>query len=402
MNKVMWLGMALSLGLTACSLGKKTSEQNTALIRQNKEVNDLYGPLVGTYNGKMLNTNHGDEDVQLIIYLSTESVTNPDGSPGSKDVPQAYLRRDYPVIADYSLDVSGYSREVGDVSFRNLGDEPLVRSIRLHVSGKHLSGPVINREGTLGNLELDFTSKDTSSRNDIEDRLRRRYQAVQGTYTGTIPGGNGRKTRHLSITLTADISGSVISLSGYYKNLDVPGGEVDLPLTVTYRTDTAPPQITMHGRGGLKYALDMVGTLLDETMIVDITSPFFEGYLGRATLKRPGGSPLPPSSELGGTYAGNFLPKGTESAVPILLELSVSGNSKTPTISCVYNEVADASAKINFKGKLDAASGAITLSGKTAGGSRRDLRGTLKAGVLKFKLLKKGVTLGSGELNRQP
>lgn len=277
--------LAVLMLLNGCALGKDSNDQNTHQIRQNKEVNDLYGPLVGNYSGKLRETHHGDEDVQLIIYINSEAVTNPDGTPGSKDVPMGYFRRSSPIIADYQTDVSGLTRELGELTMRNLGNQPDVRSLRLKVNGRQLIGPVFNQQGTLGKIDVTWVSSDTSARNDFKDRLLRQYQAVEGEYYGKLVTKDKMRAKwEFCIALSAVVAGEEPKLIGYYKRLDVKDGVVDLPLTVSYRPDQAPPQITLNGRGGGKYQLDMDGTLVNRVMQININS-LYEGNYGLAKLR---------------------------------------------------------------------------------------------------------------------
>ncbi len=285
MKKLIFV-MSAALALNGCSLGKDSSSKNAAQIRQNKEVHDLYDSLVGTYEGKVTGTTHGDEVVELIFYIDSVAATNPDGTPGSKDVPMAYFRRSSPVIADYTMDASGYLREEGNITFRNLGTEAAVRAIRGIVRFPNITGQVITSNGTLGDISLTWKTRDTSSRNDLKDRLLRQYQAVEGDYYGTFQTKDKELAkRRMLIQLSAVVSGDTPKLIGLYKRLDIPEGTVDLALTVSYRPDLSPAQITMNGKGSGKYELNMDGTLVDDTMTIDIYS-LFEGNLGTAILIR--------------------------------------------------------------------------------------------------------------------
>jgi hypothetical protein len=277
---------ATLLALSACSLGKDSSMANTAQVRQNKQVHDLYDGLVGTYEGVITNTNHGDERVQLIVYIDSQSVKNPDGTPGTADIPMAFFRRSSPVIADYTMQASGYLREVGDITFFNLGTDAMVRAIRGKVNFPKITGVVNSTNGNLGDIELTWKTSDTSSRNDLKDRLLRQYQAIEGNYYGKFHTQDKELLkRKMMIQLSAVVNGDTPKLIGLYKRLDIPEGTVDLALTVSYRPDQYPPQITLNGKGTGKYEMNMDGTLLDDNMTLNVYS-LFEGNLGTATLIR--------------------------------------------------------------------------------------------------------------------
>lgn len=275
-----------ALALSACSLGKDSSESNSAQVRQNKQVHELYDGLVGTYEGIIRNTNHGDERVQLIVYIDSQSVKNPDGTPGTADVPMAFFRRSSPVIADYTMQASGYLKEVGDITFFNLGTDPLVRAIRGKVAFPRITGVVNSTNGNLGDIDLTWKTADTSSRNDFKDRLLRQLQAIEGNYYGKFQTTDKELLkRKMLIQLSAVVTGDTPKLIGLYKRLDIPEGTVDLALSVSYRPDQYPPQITLNGKGMGKYELNMDGTILDDTMNINVYS-LFEGNLGTAVLTK--------------------------------------------------------------------------------------------------------------------
>jgi hypothetical protein len=283
---------AAALAIGACSLGKDSSEQNAAQRRENKRVNDLYGKLVGTYEGKLTNTDHGDETISMVVYIDHVQITNPDGTPGAKDVPKAVFRRADPVVADYGLTLSNMSEDEAQVVMSNPGDEPDVRTIDARVNGKQLSGTVYNGGGTLGKLDLTWVSADTTSRNDTRDRLLKKYQEMQGSYIGRLVTNDPVKKKfYFDIELSAVMVGNTPQFVGLYKRLDVPEGWIDLSLTVSFRPDKYPAQITMNGKGAGKYELDMNGTIEGNTMQITIYS-LFEGNYGLAILKKqPGVKP---------------------------------------------------------------------------------------------------------------
>jgi hypothetical protein len=295
-----WMTLALAVLMTACAAASDGKTVNAAQIRQNKEIEDTYGSLVGTYSGKLTNTDHGDETIKLVIYITTDAATNPDGTTGSREVPRAVFKRMDPVVSDYSLLAAGYTRENGVLSLVTDGSgnpTPIpgappatnpanqIKSVAAFVNGKHITGSVQMLTGTLGNIDLTFESSDTGSSNDLKDRLLAAYQAVEGEYTGTISDGSKKPKTPVIIELTAVVNGDSPMLIGFYKRPDVPGGEIDLALTVSYRPDQSPAQITMNGKGGGKYAINMDGTLVNHVISVSFNS-LFQGYLGVLTAKR--------------------------------------------------------------------------------------------------------------------
>lgn len=325
------------VALAGCGVGKDDSNQNKAQIRQNKLVDDLYGPLIGTYNGKVTGTNHGDEDVQLVIDVIGESTTNPDGTPGTKKVPIAALRRVNPVVADYSLSPSGYRPETGDLTFQFTGTAELA-SITGKMNGKHYTGVIHGRNSSLGNIDVTWVSADTSTDDTIKDRLLRAYRAVEGVYVGKIHSASSNKAAiPVEIDLSAVVNGNTAQLIGFYKRLDVPSGVVDLPLSVSYEPDDNPPQISMNGRGGGKYQIDMNGTLVNHHLEVSVQS-LYEGYMGVLQADRvsggtpnPGGDDLQKLQEIAGTYKGTG--KSGKSVVVFTLELTVDSRGTKPVLS---------------------------------------------------------------------
>jgi hypothetical protein len=376
-------------------------------MNQNKAVNELYGPLTGTYKGTLHNYKIGDEDVRLVIYISNVAVTNPDGTPGSKDVPLATLYRDDPVIGDYAMDVKGFQAETGNLSFGTLGNDTAVRTISAHIAGGKITGTVNDSASTIGTLELNFISKDTGSRDDIEERLRRRFQALQGIYTGEIPNQDPKLVHHLSVSLTAVVNGSSVKLNGYYKNLDVPSGVVDLPLTVDYRWDVTPPAITMVGRGNLKYELDFTGTVENDIMVVDVNSPFMQGFLGTATLKKTSGlGDDPAQTELlkqyqmvAGNYAGNLMVG--KKATPVVVALTAAMVNHKATMSAHYTPASDANSEMDLMVSYTPKSGSISMSGQTVDGHSRTLSGKIGNNMLTVNLMNQKKVLGTAKLQKQ-
>lgn len=285
--------LALFATLTACSASGDAKDRNTAQIKQNKEVQDTYGAITGTYDGKLTHTNHGDENIQLVIYITSEAVTNPDGTTGSRKVPRAFFKRLSPVVADYSLLAGGYTRENGLLSLVNDGQTKDIKSIDARVQGHHLVGSVQTYSGTLGDLDLTFTSPDTSFKDDYKDRLLHAYEAIQGEYDGQIVSPDKSKPNiPVIISLQAVVSGDTPMVIGYYRRPDVPDGVIDLALTVTYRADQSPAEITMNGKGGGRYELNMDGTLVNDTLRVTVQS-LYQGYLGTLVAHKVTTKPNP-------------------------------------------------------------------------------------------------------------
>lgn len=396
----------VGLVLAGCSMGKDSSDQNTAQIRENKKVTDLYGPLVGTYDGKLFDTDHGDEDVQLVIYLSSQTVTNPDGTPGSKNVPQAYFRRSHPVIADYQMDVSGLTSEQGDFSMRNLGSDAEVRTIQAHFSANTITGSVLNARGTLGRLELKLTSKDTSSHDDYKDRLLTEYEAIEGEYENA---GTEGSMPHMSITLQAVVNGDTPRLAGQYKNLDVPGGYVDLPLTVTYDPNLSPPSISMNGKGSGRYELNMNGTVIGDEITIDVDS-LYQGYLGQTVLKRTNVPIHDPHDRdlyhryqaVQGSYVGFIGDKKSKTKVQVALTASLTRAHK-PVLNATYSTFNGnkATPSIMDSTSYEPGSGVIAIQGTDNSGHAVQLAGSLKNRVLKVSVTVGGVVVGSGSLKFQ-
>ncbi len=279
--------LILLIGVTSCAVKNDDNGDSTAQRRQNDKITALYGPLTGKYSGKMTATDHGAEDVDLLIYLASSEATNPDGTPATGRLPIAVFKRNRPVVGDYVFNLTGYTPETGQLDMAIAKSMTTnLYSIDAQVIGQRIVGRVQTVLGTLGTFDVGLVSKDTGSRDDADDRLFRAYQAVEGVYRGWIDNGaNSQPKKCVQIDLTAIMNGRSPMLLGYYRRPDIEGGVIDLSMSVVYRPDKSPPEISLNGHGLGSYILDINGTLVDDQITAQVNSQH-EGLLGLMKAKR--------------------------------------------------------------------------------------------------------------------
>lgn len=287
-----FLNLILCATLVGCAFGKDNTDTNKAQLRQNQVIDSTYGSLVGTYSGTM-NTARGLEQVNLSIYILSDAITNPDGTPGIKRTPMAHFKRISPIADDFYLSPRGYSKEAGTLSLVNINAAGAddVRSMDLSVSGQSLLGFVQTSSGTLGSLNLKLSTNQTdvpggSAEADRRERLLKLYNSIAGEYVGQINSANNSGAIPISITLSVfNPANSLPSITAFYRRLDAPGGIIDMTMNAEYNTSTNPPRLTMDGSGGGNYILSINAVLINNQIQGDITSKH-QGYLGKIILKK--------------------------------------------------------------------------------------------------------------------
>lgn len=311
MKTVHTLGL-LFLTLTfalSCGVSDSKSASNLPLLRQNKAVEDLYGPLVGTYDCDLTNTNHGkDEKGKLIIMISSAEATNPDGTPGTRKVPAAIFQRISPVVADYNLKPSGYRRETGDISMTGTKDN-LTYTILGKIENQILTGIVqLSDGGKLADLSCKWKTRNTGIGDTQNDRLLEAYRAIAGLYIGTVVSQvPGKKSWPVTFSINVEDSDGKPRLYGYFQRNDV-DRYLDLVLTVNYRPELDPPEITMSGqKPGTPYELHVRGSIKDAVMDVAVGTqlgPFGVFKAKREELPKPDDH-SEDYEKVAGTYQGS-------------------------------------------------------------------------------------------------
>ncbi len=328
------------LTVVGCGVGSEDTTPNKAQLRQNKLVEELYGPLVGTYGCTITETDHTNEKARLIISITTVAVTNPDGTPGSKKSPLAIFQRIAPVVADYALFPSGYSRETATLNLSS-NDKSDIESIQGQMVDRKYTGTIFSvLDGEIGKLTCQWETKDTGLKDTLRDRLFKAYRSVEGSYRGTIFHFNDpKKNIPVRIDLTAlESSNKQPYLAGFYDRLD--HNDADLGLDVTYRPNESPPQITFEGTGLMNYRINFSGTLEDGQIQATVTTKK-DGYYGKFEAQLVS-IPDPPPGDLfaeylkiQGTYRGKMTVQsegGAKSKIEVTLNLRASRPNGTPRL----------------------------------------------------------------------
>lgn len=259
--------------------------QESERERYDRMIEATYAPLVGTYNGTLsvpagLSSAAQEVPVEMILYISTISATNPDGTPGFRKSPVAFVRIGGTWLHRYTFSVSGYAKEGDVISLDGAATaQGMVRKMLLNVAGKVLSGDVQSISGYIGTIAMEKINQNTTvprdSDREQQEQLLAFYQNLAGVYKGVIHAPE--KDVPISLELTIhELSGSYY-LKGFYRRLDVPG-IIDLTMDVTVYREEKPVRLGMQGKGNLNYFVSIEGRVVDGK---------FDGKL--STLKGPQG-----------------------------------------------------------------------------------------------------------------
>jgi hypothetical protein len=271
-------------------------EANKNLLRQNSLINQIYGPLEGTYNGTLTSSSSSDntaQDVSLRIKIMNEATTNPDGSPAIKRVPTAFLIRTSPVVDSYSLTVQSYTPETGELNLVAQNSNVL-KSIDLIVTGERMTGKVYTTSGLIGTIDLSLFSRETDAPSDnnneeIRNAYLKLYKKVEGRYVGEIVNPNPKiKNKPVAIELNI-VNANTPFLRGYYSPLDAANAGLNLIMTVDYRPNFNPPRITLDGANtspGSTYIINIEGIIKNDSVIIADITNVHQGYLGKLTVKK--------------------------------------------------------------------------------------------------------------------
>lgn len=275
---------------------------NSQQQRYNRIIQRTYGPLIGTYDGvlRVAVKEEGAEDprVRMIVFLGSEATTNPDGTPGTRKVPMAFLRIQSNWIENHNLKLQGFNTADKTFSMQVVrgsgpGQAPSaddVESASLRLEESRIVGPLRTVSGVIGNLELNFESRDTTIPRDTEDEAansRKAYlETVVGVYEGQIDSQEGPKPISIEFSLAQNNIGGQTNyyLLGIYKRLDHPSGIIDLNLDVTMYLREVPSRFVMNGQGGGNYRISIEATLSQGVMTGRLST--FKGPRGPIRLTK--------------------------------------------------------------------------------------------------------------------
>ncbi len=247
-------------------------------LKFNRMIEKLYGPLVGTYEGEMLVPVSGSNELQkqpvdLVIYISSQSYSNPDGTPGVRKIPLAFFRVLGNWIEYTNMKAEGLSSERNTFSLLSLASAGAdsVSALNLafskgtdgNISGISLEGDVRSVSGVIGTTKLSFKNKSTVVPRDTEreqkENRRLFLQQMVGLYTGVMRSQEGNIPLSIELSLV-DQGGNTNTnyyLTGFYRRLDVPSGVIDLALEVTVYRKENPTRIVMTGKGKGNYFISI-------------------------------------------------------------------------------------------------------------------------------------------------
>lgn len=312
--RLLTLGL-IAFALAACSFNKDNSVgPDPAIARQNSNVNNIYGPLVGTYTGTQTIGN-SVQDVRVVLSIRSESATNSDGTPTTKLVPIGTFTRLNPAGPDVAMKwsftpetsafnltaiESGGSNANGNNGGGKSHRDDDVKVVDGTLIDQHIVARLNNFDDIqIGVLDLRKSSDQSSDPGSRNERLRRLYESVSGQYCGTIRDPyDTKKPQIISVDVRMGYTPDPTSptgtrpyLWGYYDRLDKPPHVLDLTMSVVYDT---PPNVTIYGKGLGKYSVTFNGVLLPTSQDNGRTVPGYinaelitgvDGKVGTLTLR---------------------------------------------------------------------------------------------------------------------
>lgn len=248
---------AAILSLSACAFDKDSSRVNAKETAEREKLLMMYTPVKGVYRGTVT-TDSSQQPVELHLFtLENEAGKNANG----EDRYLISLRGNYKKLSSVEPDQNFKARYVPETgkliltTVKALLETDDVHTINAEISNQKITGEAITISGEIGRLELTLvssaSSKPGSSESDFNERLRRQYQAVAGTYSGDNI-LNGKVTFKMQIVLRVvekDMGGSKTrpQLVGEFSRSD-DSGEFNMVLTSFYQPDLSPPKLVLTGR----------------------------------------------------------------------------------------------------------------------------------------------------------
>lgn len=244
--------------------------QESERERYDRVIEATYAPLVGTYRGNLsvpasLTSAAQAVPVEMVLYISTVSATNPDGTPGFRKSPLAYVRVGGTWLQVYTFPVSGYAKEGDVISLDGTATEMnMIRKILLNVAGPRVSGDVQSISGYIGTITMDKVNQNTTVPRDtgreMQEQLLQFYQNLAGVYKGVIHAPD--KDVAISLELSIHEQAGTYYMKAFYRRLDVPG-VIDLAMDVTVYRQESPVRLTMQGKGNLNYFVSIEGRVVN-------------------------------------------------------------------------------------------------------------------------------------------
>lgn len=270
MNIFKFTVLTLALGLSACSYSPDkngSSNQTKKMAEQNAQTAAVFNRISGTYSGT-LSTSTGPEQVQITLstLAVSEGIKNPDGSDRIRVTLSAAYLRITPVERPLVNFAISFTPETGELTLINQDDKAKkdldeVNTVFASILGDKLTGVVRSATHELGLLSLQKVSNGSSTtptgaQEEYNDRLRKQYSELAGTYLGcVIPAEGGSLTKPYTAKMllsvyedNTDPKNPVPTLAGnFHRDTDKTDG-TDTALTATYRPDLTPATLTILGK----------------------------------------------------------------------------------------------------------------------------------------------------------
>ncbi len=284
---------AAILSLSACAFDKDSSRVNAKEAAEREKLIQTYKPVEGLYRGTMT-TDTFTQPVELRMFtLEVEAGKNANGEERYLKVMRGNFKKMNSVDPNTSFKAR-FVPETGELILTN-SKENLeaddVHTINANVSGQKINGDAITVSGDIGKLELTLISsasnKPGNSETEFNERLRRQYESIAGTYVGenildgkvtfkgtlilyvmekeVDPSAGGKNS-------SASVAPSTVKklqpqLVGEFQRSDDPSNDLALILATSYQPEAAPPKLIMTGKLGritnVPYEANFQGVFID-------------------------------------------------------------------------------------------------------------------------------------------
>jgi hypothetical protein len=282
--------------LAGCAFDKDGSTTSKTELRENQKQSEIYNSIKGNYRGQ-LTTATTKQDVELNLDI-LERIVN-----SKKElILIGNYKKNNPVGPNLSFNAR-YTPENGQLvlmsNLATFGPDD-IHTISLQVQGTDLIGEAKSISGVVGRLHLSLVSRQSDTPNDnagedYKERLRAQYNAIAGSYKGNVipPPQDGAPFAiivRINVADVADANGEVMpQLMGILSYPAYNSTDLDMTLTMTYRPDLNPPQLSITARprfsAGSDYRANLQGTLKNGKYTGSMTSTA-KGFEGNFTLTK--------------------------------------------------------------------------------------------------------------------
>lgn len=290
---------ATTLGLSACAFDKDSSKVNAKDTADRLRLEQAYKPLANNVYRGTITTDTFQQPIELRLFmLEVKDGKNANGEDRYLKVLQGNLRKTNSVDASNNYNARFIS-ETGELILSNVAEKDLssddVHTVNAVVNGDKITGQSITVSGDVGIVDLTLysnsSSKPGNSESEFNERLRRQYEAIAGTYVGdnVFDGKVNFKATLVLYVLEKEVpnsSGSSSSsgssnggtpapgtkkirpeLMAEFTRSDDPSNDLALLLTSVYQPEAVPAKLIMTGKLGritnVPYEANFSGVFID-------------------------------------------------------------------------------------------------------------------------------------------